>query len=495
MNEPRTYTDPATFTTGVAEGWAEAETDPTCIDWPARQAAAAIPFEVVGGRPVNPCETTAVRYGRNKMGVWGESLVADALVTCVHGGTRHLLMVLRDDGYGWAVPGGHVDPGETAVEAALRELAEETGYVAAFTDAVLEMPARYVPDPRASDEAWAVTVPVAVDLGAVAVLPAVSGGDDARRAEWVPAEDYADLSGVVARWYGGTVFAAHTDMLREFLDAGRGQPVLLDGHGVPGRVARRARVLRGPVVGRLAPCGDRPRRRGLRCRAGCVRPVAEQERVMTGIETMSAADLAAWGDARSLPDLGLLTALWLEGAIESSPGYRPGYGPDDATAPLIPVLARLNRAGLVTSAFRPGFDGEGYDGAHWKQRAAVEGYCSTETLNRLRSACRIDGWPLLIVEKATMRRYRYDRAVAVTRTDGCDPACPSRHADGCDWTRFGVIVPRRHIRHREIGYGICHRDAVNALCSAWQVTVIDPEWGRNILWDVLGSALATAGAS
>ena len=215
----RTYTDPATFTTGVAEGWAEAETDPTRIDWPARQAAAAIPFEVVGGRPVNPCETTAVRYGRNEMGVWGESLVADALVTCVHGGTRHLLMVLRDDGYGWAVPGGHVDPGETAVEAALRELAEETGYVAAFTDAVLEMPARYVPDPRASDEAWAVTVPVAVDLGAVAVLPAVSGGDDARRAEWVPAEDYADLSGVVARWYGGTVFAAHTDMLREFLDA------------------------------------------------------------------------------------------------------------------------------------------------------------------------------------------------------------------------------------------------------------------------------------
>ena len=47
----------------------------------------------------------------------------------------------------------------------------------------------------------------------------------------------------------------------------------------------------------------------------------------TDNEPMSAADLAAWGDARSLPDLGLLTALWLEGTIESSPGSAPAAAP------------------------------------------------------------------------------------------------------------------------------------------------------------------------
>jgi len=34
--------------------------------------------------------------------------------------------------------------------------------------------------------------------------------------------------------------------------------------------------------------------------------------------------------------------------------------------------------------------------------------------------------------------------------------------------------------------GICHDDAVRALCGAWQVTLIDPVWGRNdLLWPLL----------
>ena len=217
----RSYTHPDVFTLGVAEGWAEAETDPTRIDWPARQAAAAIPFEVTGGRPVNPCEKTAIRYGRNEMGRWGETLMADALVTVTlpRSGARYLLMVERDDGYGWAVPGGHVGPGEPAMFAAVRELAEETG-LALFGDEPFLTPEtfrvlapRYVPDPRASDEAWAVTVPVHISLGTRATLPAVTGGDDARRAGWVPAGSYGCLTDALA----GKVFAAHAGMLRQFL--------------------------------------------------------------------------------------------------------------------------------------------------------------------------------------------------------------------------------------------------------------------------------------
>jgi ADP-ribose pyrophosphatase len=218
----RTYTHPDVFAAGVAEGWAEAETDPTRIDWPARQAAAAIPFEVTGGRPVNPCEKTAVRHGRNEMGYWGETLMADALVTVSLPpfGSRYLLMVRRGDGYGWAVPGGHVDPGESGLAAAVRELAEETGLVVS-PGACHGMQPRYVPDPRASDEAWAVTVPVRIDLGTRDALPEVSAGDDAALAEWIPADTYGHLTDALQdRHGGGEVFAAHAGMLREFLAAG-----------------------------------------------------------------------------------------------------------------------------------------------------------------------------------------------------------------------------------------------------------------------------------
>lgn len=214
---PRTYTHLDVLTTGIAEGWAERETDPARIDWTARQSAAAIPFEVTGGRPVNPCASTGIRYGRNELGLWGENLMADALVTVTCGHYRYLLMVERGDGYGWAVPGGAAEPGETGVQAAARELAEETGLAVALEDCRAQEPL-YVPDPRASDEAWAVTVPVHVDLGGSLLgLPYVKGDDDARRAGWIRAGSYDDLTATLRDVYGGQVFAAHTGMLREFL--------------------------------------------------------------------------------------------------------------------------------------------------------------------------------------------------------------------------------------------------------------------------------------
>ncbi len=55
------YTAPEVFTRGVEEGWADPEADPTKIDWPPRQRAAAIWFEVEDGRPVNPCEQPAIQ--------------------------------------------------------------------------------------------------------------------------------------------------------------------------------------------------------------------------------------------------------------------------------------------------------------------------------------------------------------------------------------------------------------------------------------------------
>ncbi len=61
-----------------------------------------------------------------------------------------------------------------------------------------------------------------------------------------------------------------------------------------------------------------------------------------------------WRAARTLAGLGELTAEWLEGTIASIPTVVPGYGPDEETAALIPVLAACNRAGYVTTVSQPG---------------------------------------------------------------------------------------------------------------------------------------------
>ncbi|MEU7863859.1 NUDIX domain-containing protein [Nonomuraea sp. NPDC049141] len=218
MTTYRTYTHPDVFTEGVKEGWADPTTDPSLIDWSTRQLAAAIPFDVIDGRPVNPCEQTGIRYGRNELGHWAEQLAADAIVTADTGAGRWLVMVERSDGHGWAVPGGYVEPGEDPEAAAVRELEEETGL---DLDSVSRrvLPARYVPDPRASDEAWMVTVPVTFKLyGVFAVdLPAVVGADDAKRAAWVRANSYADLVAQLKTSYDGQVFRGHVAMLRDLL--------------------------------------------------------------------------------------------------------------------------------------------------------------------------------------------------------------------------------------------------------------------------------------
>jgi ADP-ribose pyrophosphatase YjhB (NUDIX family) len=214
-----TYTAPGVLAEGPAAGWADPEEDPAAIgDWPARQARALIPFDVDRGRPVSPFPPTGIREGRNQLGLWGENAMADAIVTCRWHGTRYLLLVERSDGHGWAVPGGAIEwaVDATPAHAAVRELQEETGLEAGESQAVPGAP-RHVPDPRASDEAWAVTVPCAIDLEDVGELPVVKGADDARRAEWVEARDYDGLVESLRFWHSGTVFSAHQSMLRAFL--------------------------------------------------------------------------------------------------------------------------------------------------------------------------------------------------------------------------------------------------------------------------------------
>ncbi|WPO70226.1 NUDIX hydrolase [Streptomyces sp. KN37] len=100
----------------------------------------------------------------------------------------------------WALPGGHVDPGETSRVAAARELGEEAGVYAAPGElepiGVFDQPDR---DPRGR------YVTVAYHL---TVVPGtiVEAGDDAANAQWWPLSDLPELA------------FDHADILRAALD-------------------------------------------------------------------------------------------------------------------------------------------------------------------------------------------------------------------------------------------------------------------------------------
>ncbi|MFI1510228.1 NUDIX domain-containing protein [Streptomyces sp. NPDC020597] len=88
----------------------------------------------------------------------------------------------------WALPGGHVDTGETSLAAAARELEEETGItvsaddlrqVGAFDDPGRDPRGRYV------SVAYTATLPVPVRPTA---------GDDATAARWWPLNALPDLA-------------------------------------------------------------------------------------------------------------------------------------------------------------------------------------------------------------------------------------------------------------------------------------------------------------
>jgi len=118
---------------------------------------------------------------------------ADVIALATVQTVEHVLLVRRAHapyaGY-WAFPGGHVDPGESALAAVVRELDEETGLQLA-PDAmslvgVYDAPGR---DPRGHYASRAYTVRLHP-----AWLPAVQPADDAEAAQWIPLGQVARLA-------------------------------------------------------------------------------------------------------------------------------------------------------------------------------------------------------------------------------------------------------------------------------------------------------------
>ncbi|MFJ8697256.1 NUDIX domain-containing protein [Streptomyces roseolilacinus] len=125
---------------------------------------------------------------------------ADVVVTTTDG---HVLLIERGwpphEG-AWALPGGHVDPGETSRAAAARELAEEAG-VYAMPEELVQVGVFDAPDrdPRGR------YVTVAYHLTVLPGTP-IQAGDDAARAQWWPlhalpqlAFDHADILAAARR--------------------------------------------------------------------------------------------------------------------------------------------------------------------------------------------------------------------------------------------------------------------------------------------------------
>jgi 8-oxo-dGTP diphosphatase len=131
-------------------------------------------------------------------------VTADVVLFGEFDGAVHVLLIERgwDPFKGrWALPGGHVDPGEDTADAAYRELTEETGisvgalmYVGAY--------ATVGRDPRGRYVTFAYS-------GRMAHRLEPTAGDDAVKAEWVRLD----------RIFSGEVLLAfdHTEILRDAL--------------------------------------------------------------------------------------------------------------------------------------------------------------------------------------------------------------------------------------------------------------------------------------
>ncbi|QKW17383.1 NUDIX domain-containing protein [Verrucosispora sp. NA02020] len=172
-----------------------------------RQGEAIVPFDVYGGRPVNPVQRTG-RVGRD-LGRWGENPAADPIVVADSPAGRVVLLIRRGDCGLWAIPGGMVDPGETAPQALVRELREETGVDLSGLPSEVVW-SGYVYDPRNSDEAWICSTAALYRLPAEVTAVA---GSDALDARWWPFPS-VDGVDVAVRAAGDGLYTAHVPLLR-----------------------------------------------------------------------------------------------------------------------------------------------------------------------------------------------------------------------------------------------------------------------------------------
>eukprot|EP01130_Rhizamoeba_saxonica_P001723 TRINITY_DN11583_c0_g1_i1.p1 TRINITY_DN11583_c0_g1~~TRINITY_DN11583_c0_g1_i1.p1 ORF type:complete len:288 (-),score=79.00 TRINITY_DN11583_c0_g1_i1:62-892(-) len=169
-------------------------------------------YDVVDGVPQNPVGRTGMS-GRGLLGKWGPNHAADPIVTRWKRDEKgeiiskdgkpvlQFVAIHRNDGGGWALPGGMVDPGEEVTVTVKREFGEEAlnstvkdpeeqANIEAQLDELfhngVEIYKGYVDDPRNTDNAWMETVAINFhdESGEIFGKFDLEAGDDAGAVKW-----------------------------------------------------------------------------------------------------------------------------------------------------------------------------------------------------------------------------------------------------------------------------------------------------------------------
>lgn len=120
-------------------------------------------------RPLHPWLSDMLQYdhvgvvtGTGAYWNMGPNKTADPIIVAREGDAAYVFLVQRNDNGLWALPGGFVDPGEQAAEAACREAFEEGGVV--LTQAGATIYKGVVADMRTTAHAWAETTAILFEV-------------------------------------------------------------------------------------------------------------------------------------------------------------------------------------------------------------------------------------------------------------------------------------------------------------------------------------------